>query len=183
MKICKLCSKSFKPKSSRNPNYYCGMDCYQKTRKGKNRVDFRYSWGYRYVFTIGHPHANDGRYVAEHRLVMEKQIGRYLIPNEVVHHKNHDKLDNRIENLILCTRKVHNEHHQSWIPLQSPTIKRRCVNAIRAYHRNRLVEWSCINCGTTKMKTPFQSKHRKFCSRKCNAKYKLIHWKNQFGEA
>ena len=112
---CKVCRRKFIPLNELNPNYYCSRKCYYESKRGKNRVEFRYSWGYRYLFVPLHPFANDGRYVAEHRLVMEKFLGRYLKSTEIIHHKNGDKLDNRLENLMLCDRKIHcPQFHPNW---------------------------------------------------------------------
>ena len=48
-----------------------------------------------------HPLATKKGYVLEHRLVMEKILGRYLESEEVVHHINKDGTDNREKNLVL----------------------------------------------------------------------------------
>ena len=78
----------------KNPSKYGGHR--------KQRTD-----GYIAVYCADHPFANKEGYVMEHILVMEEHIGRYITRNEVVHHKNHIRNDNRLENLQLMTFKEH----------------------------------------------------------------------------
>jgi transposase-like protein len=68
--------------------------------------------GYVQVHMPDHPDADARGYVFQHRLVMERMVGRRLRPEERVHHKNHVKTDNRPENLELFAGDLeHAEHH------------------------------------------------------------------------
>ena len=69
------------------------------------------SRGYVLCKAPGHPRANRFGYVPEHTLVMEAIIGRYLAEDEVVHHINRKRDDNRPENLQLMTKAEHHALH------------------------------------------------------------------------
>ena len=82
--------------------------------KGQNQLkgELSPSWkggrcidgGYVFIYMPTHPNKKSNGYVREHTYVMSEYLGRSLIKGENVHHKNGDKIDNRIENLELWCR-------------------------------------------------------------------------------
>lgn len=64
--------------------------------------------GYRYIKRPTHPMAGKQGYIAEHRLVMEEKIGRFLTKKEVVHHIDGNILNNSVDNLELFSS--HGQH-------------------------------------------------------------------------
>lgn len=108
---------------------------------------------YTYARVPDHPNATSTGYVLEHRVVVENWVGRYLTDDEVVHHINDNKKDNRLENLRLMSRKDHGHLHKK----------------PRVY-----LEFVCPNCGCLfimRSKGPKTQPKEPKCSRKCNGEY------------
>jgi len=123
--ICTVCGKEFYKYTSEIEQrkrrgceiLYCSIECrikggYTRARgeecswwKGGIQKD-RKGYLRERVYT-DHPYKQVGGHVMQHRLVMEKHIGRFLLPTESVHHKNGIKDDNRIENLELIATSPH----------------------------------------------------------------------------
>lgn len=76
--------------------------------------------GYIRIYKPDHPFTNMRGYIFEHRLVCEEALGRYLNPEEEVHHLNIKTDDNREANLlVMASYRDHMEFHRNppaWVP-------------------------------------------------------------------
>lgn len=117
-KICLNCHHRFiaSYKKSLYCSYFCSSSHHQlgershRWRGGRMKTEN----GYIAILMRDHPDAvKPNFYVLEHRLVMEKKIGRRLLKSEIVHHINGDKHDNRVKNLVITSRSEHTTHHNN----------------------------------------------------------------------
>jgi len=96
--MCKTCKNIFYISPSRkNIKKFCSRKCYTLAAATGNLPYIRIRI--------------NGKRVLEHRYIMEQFIGRQLKSNEHVHHINHNKSDNRIENLQIMNPSEHVKLH------------------------------------------------------------------------
>lgn len=122
-------SLAHKGKHHPNSGFQKGNHPKTEFKKGHSKLKNAYKWfigenhfnwkggriksshGYIMIYNPYHPNANKDGYVYEHRLIVEKQIGRYLHRWEVSHHINKIKDDNCLENLMAF---VNNSAHMQF---------------------------------------------------------------------
>lgn len=136
---CKWCGKEMKlsPSSTR---LYCSNACWAEGSRTA-AIDREHNGrrircdpdGYLYVWEPEHPKSGiyNGWY-AEHRLVMERELGRILERDEQVHHLNNNPSDNRPENLAVVSASEH-----QGITVAESKERRRAERAELAEYRRR----------------------------------------------
>lgn len=132
---CATCGKSFKRRwGTTRPHRFCSIRCSQANRP-VNPTTTRYR-----------STKIDGKHTALHRVVAMRTLGRRLTGEEVVHHKDENKLNNDPSNLEVMSASEHGRlHSPTWRPMTT----------------------ECAVCGT--IFTPHKTKRgrKRTCSRDC----------------
>lgn len=105
------------------------------------------SSGYIEIVCRNHPYKSKRNTVYEHRLIMEKHLGRHLTKEEVIHHINGIKDDNSIENLELTSNSLHIANHHKKEKKLNPFRYR-----VEDGYWDKIGRGCCKICGTTKIK-------------------------------
>lgn len=145
--ICKQCKNQFIGKDKNHKYTYCSRKCHFLSQIGKptRRFERIKRKGYWFVYLPQHPKCGKQGYYAEHRLIMERKIGRYLEKTENIHHINHDKTDNRIENLMVLTNSEHGKLHNNKADGKWSRKHDSCVTCRKTSFRHE-GKGLCIKC-------------------------------------
>lgn len=103
---------------------------------------------YLYAVVKNHPKAIEFGYVLHHRIVMENYLGRVLEDDEIVHHINGNKKDNRIENLQILKDTDHDSYHgflhgTRMVVLKCPYCEKIFEKQYNNSYLGKKGNWSC----------------------------------------
>jgi hypothetical protein len=110
IKFCNLCGIKYKSRTKNRK--YCSRKCSALVHSGNGNPSWKspeLRQPTRYVDV-----KSDNIKKKEHRLIIERAIGRELLPKEIVHHINKIKTDNRLSNLMLFdSSSNHTKYHNN----------------------------------------------------------------------
>lgn len=142
LRVCERCSAPFRTWASevrRGGGKYCSRSCYEAMQHVQvGALSPRWKGG-RSLNPAGYmlEHRSNGNHIGEHRAIMERILGRRLGTDEHVHHVNHDRADNRPENLQVMPKtehlRLHADKRRGQRKIEGWSIKHEC----------------CIECGKT----------------------------------
>lgn len=125
----------------------------QQAAREKQRKSRKFVGGGGYIWVLAPSNYKGTKYrdmyVPEHRFVLEKKLGRLLRKDEVPHHINDNKSDNRPGNLEVHTKAQHTAHHHNPVTW---------------------ITYTCESCGK-KFERAKSGKPSRFCSRYCIGKF------------
>ena len=171
IKTCEHCGKEFVVANIAELDHrFCSKSCAKQSLRDPNKNT------YNELYKPGYPGAKANGNIMEHRYVMQEHLNRALLPEEVVHHNNGFKKDNRIENLTLFDNS---NSHTIYHNYDSSEIK-ETTNDNGAKHCSVLqqvveihrpgYQRVCKNCGNN-FYVMDKNNPRQFCSPVCRANW------------
>lgn len=113
---------------------------------------------YKYIIDKTHPRANSEGAVYEHIIAAEQKLNRPLLPEEVVHHKDLNKLNNNPENiLVFASNGDHSRFHSSGCN------ENLLVLTQNGSYECEKIKYRCVDCGVE------TSRYKMRC-KKCSSK-------------
>ena len=165
-------SKYQRSKKKKGKNIYCSKECHKKAismrQSGTNnsffgkkhtkqvinnikKANFKTGKSIINGYIVLNPIRGVRKAIKEHRLVMEKHIGRKLLRTEHIHHVDGNKENNHIDNLLLVSPKQHTIIHNN--------------KQDKKWKQQKNKEIICKNCKSTKIIKGWMK--NKYCSREC----------------
>lgn len=150
IKQCLQCGKEKyhkKSKLARGLGRFCSKSCATTWRNLYERHHKReiIHRGRKYIRMPEHPRAHKNGYVLNTVLVMENYLGRPIGKNEIIHHRDTNKMNDSPGNpLVLSSQLIHGK-----------------------YHRGNRIKINCSLCGKEKEICPSRKKAKNFCSQQC----------------
>lgn len=147
---CEYCGKEVYVKKSRQKEFrFCSRSCHGKailgTPENQSKIKRHYGKDHHnykggYIRKDGYKFISiEGKQVYEHRYLMEKHLGRKLTFDETIHHKDGNKLNNKLNNLELLSRSEHTKqnHCKYWLGKHHSTdTKNKISKSKKQYYAN-----------------------------------------------